>query len=77
MPLEERRDDERIYHKYTLEQLNKLCPVVDWVRYFKYAFAPVNHTITAEETLIVYSPDYLAAMSKLIERYSSTSQGKV
>ena len=77
MPLEERRDDERIYHKYTLEQMNKLCPIIDWVQYFKVAFDPINYTITEEEPIIVYSPDYMSAMAKLIQQYNQTEDGRM
>lgn len=77
MPLEERRDDERSYHKYTLKQLNELCPIIDWVQYFRFSFDPINYTITEDEQIIVYSPEYLTAMSALIHRYQNTTDGKV
>jgi hypothetical protein len=77
MPLEERRDDERVYHKYSLQQLNELSPIIDWVQYFKYSFDPINYTITGDEQIIVYSPEYMTAMSNLILKYQNTTEGKV
>ena len=77
VPLEERRDDERIYHKLKLSELNKLCPTIDWKRYFSYAFQSINYTITDDEPIIVYSPDYISEMSKLIQKYLATNDGKV
>lgn len=38
MPQDQRRDDERMYHKYTLKELTKKSPFLNWTRYFDDAF---------------------------------------
>lgn len=38
MPQDQRRDDERMYHKFTLRELNKKALFLNWTRYFDEAF---------------------------------------
>ncbi|KAG9508882.1 hypothetical protein GZH46_02612, partial [Fragariocoptes setiger] len=38
VPADQRRDDERMYHKYTLRELNEKSPFLNWTKYFADAF---------------------------------------
>lgn len=77
IPAEDRRDDEQLYHKYHLKHLKKIAPFVDWISYFNFAFRQINHTITEDEPIVVYSPAYLSNVSNLIQEYNSTPEGRV
>lgn len=69
LPLENMRDDEKTYHKIKLKDLIKLSPFIDWVIYFREAFAPLNRNIDQDEPVVVYSPDYLRNLSNLVGEY--------
>lgn len=57
--------------------MKELSPAIDWIHYFRYAFDPINYTITENEAIIVYSPDYIKEMSNLITKYLATDEKKV
>lgn len=76
IPAEDRRDDEQLYHKYKLKHLMKTAPFIDWMSYFNFAFSQINHTITEDEPIVVYSPAYLSNISVLIQEYNSSSEGR-
>lgn len=38
VPQDQRRDDERMYHKFTLRELTKKSPFLNWTKYFDDAF---------------------------------------
>ena len=76
IPAEDRRDDEQLYHKYKLKHLMKMAPFIDWISYFNFAFSQINHTITEDEPIVVYSPAYLSNISVLIQEYNSSSEGR-
>lgn len=38
MPQDQRRDDERMYHKFTLRELTKRAPFLNWTKYFDEAY---------------------------------------
>ncbi|XP_077582062.1 endothelin-converting enzyme 1 [Stigmatopora nigra] len=64
VPLEERRDEELIYHKMEAKDLKSLAPAVDWMPYLNEVFAPV--TINESEPVVVYAKEYLPKVSDLI-----------
>jgi len=61
MKKEDTRDSEKVYHKLTLAQLQKLCPAVDWKLYFASTLVP------SIQSLIVGQPEFFKALSKIIE----------
>lgn len=69
VPAEERRDDEKIYHKMTINDLSKRAPAINWLDYYRYAFNQVGRKIGANEPIVVYSPEYLGNMSQLVYEY--------
>ncbi|XP_066181939.1 endothelin-converting enzyme 2 isoform X2 [Sylvia atricapilla] len=64
VPQAERRDDEKIYHKMSIAELQLLAPAVDWLDYLSYALAPLELTDT--EPVVVYGDTYLQQVSDLI-----------
>ncbi len=60
MKKEDTRDSEKIYHKLSAAQLQKLCPAVDWRAYFVHTHA------AGVTTLIVGQPEFFKALSKLL-----------
>ncbi len=61
MKKEDARDSEKVYHKLTLAQLQKLSPNIDWAAYFAKTHAPKL------KTLIVGQPEFFKAISKMLK----------
>lgn len=76
-PSDERRDEEKLYHKMTIAQLQKISPVINWVDYFNVAFEQVGKEIKSEDYIVVYAPVYLANMSALVSQHLATKEGKI
>ncbi|XP_072852392.2 endothelin-converting enzyme 2 isoform X1 [Pogona vitticeps] len=64
VPQDERRDDEKIYHKLTMAELQVLAPAIDWLDFISYFLSPLELTDT--EPVVVYGKDYLEQVSQLI-----------
>ncbi|KAM8805099.1 endothelin-converting enzyme 2 [Eudromia elegans] len=64
VPQAERRDDEKIYHKMSIAELQALAPAIDWLDYLAYALAPLELADT--EPVVVYGDTYLQQLSELI-----------
>uniref|UniRef100_A0A672UYU4 endothelin-converting enzyme 1 n=1 Tax=Strigops habroptila TaxID=2489341 RepID=A0A672UYU4_STRHB len=64
VPQAERRDDEKIYHKMSIAELQVLAPTIDWMDYLSYALAPLELADT--EPVVVYGDTYLQQVSDLI-----------
>ncbi|GIY38903.1 endothelin-converting enzyme homolog [Caerostris darwini] len=77
IPADERRDDEQLYHKTNISELQELAPVIDWSQYFNSAFKQVNREIPTSQELIIYAPEYIRKMSELVTQYLSTPEGKI
>lgn len=69
-------DDQKTYHKKTLKELNKLSPFLDWVKYFREAFAPIRRNITENEKIIVYAPEFMGNLSILMNNYLKDETNK-
>ncbi|XP_032888089.1 endothelin-converting enzyme 2 isoform X2 [Amblyraja radiata] len=63
-PQDERRDEEKIYHRMTIADLQNLSPFIDWLDYLSFALAPLELNDT--EPVVVYAKNYLQLMSDLI-----------
>ncbi|XP_047439160.1 endothelin-converting enzyme 1 isoform X1 [Mugil cephalus] len=66
VPLEERRDEELIYHKMEAKDLATLAPAVDWMPFLTEVFAPVP--LNDSEPVVVYAKEYLQKVSDLITK---------
>ncbi|XP_050412278.1 neprilysin-4 isoform X2 [Patella vulgata] len=68
IPQDQRRDNEKLYNRMTIKELSERIPGFDWLRYLQLVFKSVNISINETEELVVYAPDYLENMVKLINR---------
>ncbi|KAG5836976.1 hypothetical protein ANANG_G00234360 [Anguilla anguilla] len=66
VPQDERRDEEKIYHKLTIAELQILAPAVDWLDYLSSALSPLDLNDT--EPVVVYAKEYLQQVSDLINK---------
>ncbi|XP_048397949.1 endothelin-converting enzyme 2-like isoform X2 [Stegostoma tigrinum] len=64
VPQDERRDEEKIYHKMTVADLQNLAPAIDWLDYLSFGLAPVD--LNETESVVVYAKEYLEMVSDLI-----------
>ncbi|XP_070560604.1 endothelin-converting enzyme homolog isoform X2 [Ptychodera flava] len=67
--MDERRDENTIYHRVTVSDLYDRAPAVDWLQYFQYMFGKAGvEDITMDENLVLYAPEFLQHVSDLILR---------
>lgn len=66
-----------MYHPMTLKELQDRAPFIDWRDHFEDALRLVKRKVTDKEIVVVYAPEYLEKLTKIIEEYSSTSNGKM
>ncbi|XP_033006683.1 endothelin-converting enzyme 2 isoform X1 [Lacerta agilis] len=64
VPQDERRDDEKIYHKLNIAGLQILAPAIDWLDFISYFLSPLE--LTEAEPVVVYGREYLQQVSQLI-----------
>uniref|UniRef100_A0A4W3GW60 Endothelin-converting enzyme 1 n=1 Tax=Callorhinchus milii TaxID=7868 RepID=A0A4W3GW60_CALMI len=64
VPQEERRDEELIYKKMSVQELQTLAPVIDWLPLLSSIFYPVE--LNDSEPVVVYAKEYLQKVSQLI-----------
>ncbi|XP_066475738.1 endothelin-converting enzyme 2 [Tiliqua scincoides] len=64
VPQDERRDDEKIYHKLNIAELQALAPAIDWLDFMSYFLSPLE--LTDAEPVVVYGREYLQQISQLI-----------
>ncbi|XP_049881763.1 endothelin-converting enzyme homolog isoform X2 [Pectinophora gossypiella] len=69
-PLEDRRDEEGLYNPYTIREWQKIAPFLNWTLFFNDAFTLVNRSITDDERIVVYAPDYFRNLTKVLKKYS-------
>eukprot|EP00092_Neocalanus_flemingeri_P065816 GFUD01080095.1.p1 GENE.GFUD01080095.1~~GFUD01080095.1.p1 ORF type:complete len:831 (-),score=230.51 GFUD01080095.1:109-2601(-) len=75
-PASEQRNGEDRYNNYTIEKLQVEVDFFNWKHYFENAFKWLPRKIKPTENIIVYSPDYLIALGKLIKEKLATNEGK-
>uniref|UniRef100_A0A3B1IG29 endothelin-converting enzyme 1 n=1 Tax=Astyanax mexicanus TaxID=7994 RepID=A0A3B1IG29_ASTMX len=66
VPQDERRDEEKIYHKITIAELQTLAPAVEWLDYLSSVLSPLELNDT--EPVVVYAKEYLQQVSELINK---------
>ncbi|XP_023678299.1 endothelin-converting enzyme 2b isoform X1 [Paramormyrops kingsleyae] len=68
VPQDERRDEEKIYHKLTIADLQTLAPAIEWLDYLSAALAPLE--LNETEPVVIYAKEYLQQVSDLINKTS-------
>ncbi|XP_037955581.1 neprilysin-3 [Teleopsis dalmanni] len=76
-PLEDRRNEEAMYHSMKLWELEKLAPFLNWTEHFDDAMKLINGHITQNEVVVVYASDFLKNLSKIINNMQNTNEGKI
>ncbi|KZC11845.1 Endothelin-converting enzyme 1 [Dufourea novaeangliae] len=76
-PLEERRDEEKLYNLMSLTELQHRAPFMSWVNYFQNATRLVNKKINSKTMIVNFAPEYFAKLSKLVIEYNSTDEKKI
>ncbi|KAL4221416.1 Endothelin-converting enzyme 2 [Mactra antiquata] len=76
VPSEERRDEELLYHKMSLAELQKLAPFVNWVHLLNSIMSVANVTVSPADHVVVYMPGYLQNLTKLIQQTMMEENGK-
>ncbi|XP_076035689.1 M13 family metallopeptidase neprilysin 3 isoform X2 [Oratosquilla oratoria] len=74
-PDDERRDDEKLYHLMSLEQLTDTAPFLDWTKFVNAALVKVKKQMTPKDTVVVYAPDYLRNLNTVLLNLTSTDEG--
>ncbi|XP_030246015.1 neprilysin-3 isoform X2 [Drosophila navojoa] len=77
IPMEDRRNEEAMYHPMKLKDLIKLAPFLNWTDHFDNAMQMVNRRVTDEEIVVVYAPDFLKNLSNIILNMQKTEAGKI
>uniref|UniRef100_T1KLB5 Uncharacterized protein n=1 Tax=Tetranychus urticae TaxID=32264 RepID=T1KLB5_TETUR len=77
VPSENRTDDDKIYQRITLQELQKAAPAINWITYFKEAFDQIEYNITENELVGVYSIEYLQRLSDLVVEYNKTDEKRI
>ncbi|XP_068141142.1 neprilysin-3 isoform X1 [Drosophila tropicalis] len=77
IPLEDRRNEEAMYHPMTLTQLYKLAPFINWTDHFDNALQMVNRRVTDHEVVVVYAPEFLKNLSDIILQMEKTEEGRI
>ncbi|XP_031159669.1 endothelin-converting enzyme 2b isoform X1 [Sander lucioperca] len=66
VPQDQRRDEEKIYHKITISELQLLAPAVDWLDFLSFSLSPLDLNDT--EPVVLYAREYLQQVSELINK---------
>lgn len=77
VPPEDRRDEELLYHPMTLKDLQDRAPLIDWRAHFEDALRLVKRKVTDKEVVVVYAPEYLEKLTKIVHEYTATVKGKM
>ncbi|XP_041377327.1 neprilysin-1-like [Gigantopelta aegis] len=65
---EERRDMNKLYNKFTIAELKREIPQLDWLRYLQKMYEPFhNITITDAENVVAYTPEYFKRVLALVK----------
>ncbi|XP_061189533.1 endothelin-converting enzyme homolog isoform X2 [Saccostrea echinata] len=76
VPSEDRRDEEKIYHKITIPDLQEIAPFLNWTRFSSKMMSVTNITLSPEEPIVSFSSDFLRKMSSLITTKLNTENGR-
>lgn len=61
----------------TLSELQDCAPFIDWRDHFEDALRLVKRKVTEKERVVVYAPQYLIKLTKIVCEYNATTDGKM
>ncbi|BFZ24008.1 hypothetical protein BsWGS_27047 [Bradybaena similaris] len=76
MPMEDRRDESKLYHNYDLANMSKSFPQINWLNFVNHLLHAVNLTMTPTERIVLYAPEFLDKLNTMLANYVSTDEGK-
>ena len=65
---EERRDETKLYHPFTIRQISIIAPNVPWVVYINRILSEKIIQVDDTETIIVYTPSYIDHLSDILTK---------
>lgn len=77
VPQEERRDDEKMYNKKTLADLEKIAPFINWTDYVNHLLNVTSVRVNSSEQILIYESLFFSALSSLIHDRLRSSDGRV
>ncbi|CAG9770030.1 unnamed protein product [Ceutorhynchus assimilis] len=76
-PSDQRRDEESLYHLMSLAELQEKSHFIDWRAFFENAMKVAQKKVSAKQQIVVYAPEYMGNLTKLIREYENTTEGKI
>lgn len=77
VPQEDRRDDEKMYNKKTIADLQKIAPFIEWKDYVNHLLNVTNVRVTSSEQVLIYEQQYFEQMSRLVLETLNAPDGKI
>ncbi|XP_076451587.1 endothelin-converting enzyme homolog isoform X3 [Babylonia areolata] len=75
-PAEERRDEEKFYHKMTVGDLQRRFPMIDWIHFLNSFLEGTGAKVNETEEVVVYAPEYLEKLCSILNSTLSTLDGR-
>ncbi|KAL3861160.1 hypothetical protein ACJMK2_007225 [Sinanodonta woodiana] len=75
IPNEDRRSEEKLYHRMTVKDLQNMAPFINWLDMLNTLLSVTNQSFTESEEIVVYAPEYLQNMTVLLRDTMSTEEG--
>lgn len=76
VPQEERRDDEKMYNKKTVADLQKIAPFINWTNYINRLLNVTSVQVNTSEKILIYESQFFKALSGLIQDKMNSSDGR-
>ncbi|XP_069117689.1 endothelin-converting enzyme homolog isoform X2 [Argopecten irradians] len=76
IPSEDHRDEEKMYNKLTIQQLQQNVTLFNWLHIINSCLSPADLQVTASEEIVSYAGNYLHDMANLVNETMSTEKGK-
>ncbi|XP_041378589.1 endothelin-converting enzyme homolog isoform X2 [Gigantopelta aegis] len=76
IPAQDRRDEEKLYHKITIQDMQSRFPFLNWLNYFNTMLGLVKISVKSTESVVVYAPKYLKNLNTILEQSLQTENKK-
>ncbi|QQP35810.1 Uncharacterized protein FKW44_020703 [Caligus rogercresseyi] len=72
----QRKQENNLYNRITLAQLNTNYPFMNWSSYLNEAFSQINKSIPESQVIILNAPKFFVALSELVLEHRATEKGR-
>ncbi|XP_060073168.1 endothelin-converting enzyme homolog [Ylistrum balloti] len=76
IPSEDHRDEEKMYHKITIEQLQQNVTFINWLHIINSCLSMADIQVTSSEKIVSYAGNYLQDMAELVNETMKTEKGR-